>query len=337
MIKEAIKELVDGKDLSYDMAETVMDEIMSGNASEIEMSAYLTALRMKGETITEITACANGMRKAGVHLRHEGTEALEIVGTGGDEAFTFNISTVSGFIISAAGVPVAKHGNRSVSSKCGAADCLESLGINLDIPVEKSEEIFKKIGMCFMFAPKYHSSMKYVAPVRKSLGIRTVFNILGPLSNPANAEYQIMGVYDEKLIKPMTEVLLNLGIKKGMVVHGCDGLDEITMTTITKACRINNGIISEMTIDPRDYGFKLCKPDDLVGGNPDINRQIALDILNGKEKGPKRDVVVLNSAVCLSIAEKGSIADCIKIAEEQIDSGKALRQLEMFIKLSNEE
>lgn len=337
MIKEAIKEMVSGKNLSYDMAETVMNEIMSGNASEIEMSAYLTALRMKGETTNEITACANGMRKAGIHLKHDGIEVLEIVGTGGDEAFTFNISTVSGFIISAAGVPVAKHGNRSVSSKCGAADCLESLGVKLDIPVEKSEKILREIGMCFMFAQKYHSSMKYVAPVRKNLGIRTVFNILGPLSNPANAEYQLMGVYDEKLVKPMAEVLSKLGVKKGMVVYGCDGLDEITMTTVTKACCIDNGNITEMTINPEDYGFKLCKSEDLVGGNPQTNKQIALDILNGKEKGAKRDVTVLNSAVCLSIAGKGSIADCIKIAEEQIDSGKALRQLEMFVKLSNEE
>lgn len=337
MIKDAIKKIVSGENLSYETAEAVMNEIMSGNASDIEISAYLTALRMKGETTDEITACANGMRKAGVHLKHDGMEVLEIVGTGGDEAFTFNISTVSGFVISAAGVPVAKHGNRSVSSKCGAADCLESLGVKLDVSVEKSEEILRKIGMCFMFAQKYHSSMKYVAPVRKTLGIRTVFNILGPLANPANAEYQLMGVYSESLLKPMAEVLSKLGLKRGMVVCGCDGLDEITMTGITKACLIDNGKITEMVINPEDYGFKLCQPDELVGGNPEVNKQIALDILSGKEKGAKRDVVILNSAVCLFIAGKGTIKECIDIAKEQLDSGKAMKQLEMFVKLSNEE
>lgn len=337
MIKEAVKEIAEGKNLSYKMAEAVMNEIMSGKASDIEISSYLTALRMKGETTDEITACAEGMRKAGIHLKHNGMEVLEIVGTGGDEAFTFNISTVSGFVVSAAGVPVAKHGNRSVSSKCGAADCLESLGVKLDIPVEKSEKILHDIGMCFMFAQKYHSSMKYVAPVRKALGLRTVFNILGPLANPADAEYQLMGVYDEKLLKPMAEVLSKLGVKRAMTVHGGDGLDEITMTTVTKACLVDNGKITEMVINPEDYGFRLCKSDELVGGNPQINKQIALDILSGKEKGAKRDVVILNSAVCLFIAGKGTIAECIDIAEKQIDSGKAMKQLEMFVKLSNEE
>lgn len=337
MIKEAVKEIAEGKNLSYEMAKDVMNEIMSGKASDIEISSYLTALRMKGETTDEITACAEGMRKAGIHLKHDGMEVLEIVGTGGDEAFTFNISTVSGFVVSAAGVPVAKHGNRSVSSKCGAADCLESLGVKLDIPVEKSEKILHDIGMCFMFAQKYHSSMKYVAPVRKALGLRTVFNILGPLANPADAEYQLMGVYDEKLLKPMAEVLSKLGVKRAMTVHGGDGLDEITMTTVTKACLVDNGKITEMVINPEDYGFRLCKSDELVGGNPQINKQIALDILSGKEKGAKRDVVILNSAVCLFIAGKGTIAECIDIAEKQIDSGKAMKQLEMFVKLSNEE
>ncbi len=337
MIKEAIKEIAEGKNLSYETAEAVMNEIMSGKASDIEISSYLTALRMKGETTDEITACAEGMRKAGIHLKHDGMEVLEIVGTGGDEAFTFNISTVSGFVVSAAGVPVAKHGNRSVSSKCGAADCLESLGVKLDIPVEKSEKILHDIGMCFMFAQKYHSSMKYVAPVRKALGLRTVFNILGPLANPADAEYQLMGVYDEKLLRPMAEVLSKLGVKRAMTVHGGDGLDEITMTTVTKACLVDNGKITEMVINPEDYGFRLCKSEELVGGNPQINKQIALDILSGKEKGAKRDVVILNSAVCLFIAGKGTIAECIDIAEKQIDSSKAMKQLEMFVKLSNEE
>ena len=334
MIKDAIKLVVDNKNLTYDMAETVMNEIMNGKATQIEMASYLTALRMKGETIEEITACANGMRKAGVHLNHD-FDVLEIVGTGGDEAFTFNISTVSGFVISACGVPVAKHGNRSVSSKCGAADCLESLGIKLDIPVEQSENILKEIGMCFMFAQKYHTSMKYVAPVRKDLGIRTVFNILGPLSNPAGANMQLMGVYNKDLVKPMAQVLSKLGVKKGMVVFGNDGLDEITLTTTTTACYINNGTFTDLTINPVDYGFKLCKPEDLVGGSPEINKQIALDILSGKELGAKRDVVLLNSAICLYIAGKGTITDCVELAKTQLDNGNALKQLKKFVELSN--
>lgn len=334
MIKDAIKLVVDNKNLTYDMAETVMNEIMNGKATQIEMASYLTALRMKGETIEEITACANGMRKAGVHLNHD-FDVLEIVGTGGDEAFTFNISTVSGFVISACGVPVAKHGNRSVSSKCGAADCLESLGIKLDIPVEQSENILKEIGMCFMFAQKYHTSMKYVAPVRKDLGIRTVFNILGPLSNPAGANMQLMGVYSKDLVKPMAQVLSKLGVKKGMVVFGNDGLDEVTLTTTTTACYINNGTFTDLTINPVDYGFKLCKPEDLVGGSPEINKQIALDILSGKELGAKRDVVLLNSAICLYIAGNGTITDCVELAKTQLDNGNALKQLKKFVELSN--
>ena len=334
MIKDAIKLVVDNKNLTYDMAETVMNEIMNGEATQIEMASYLTALRMKGETVEEITACANGMRKAGVHLNHD-FDVLEIVGTGGDEAFTFNISTVSGFVISACGVPVAKQGNRSVSSKCGAADCLESLGIKLDIPVEQSENILKEIGMCFMFAQKYHTSMKYVAPVRKDLGIRTVFNILGPLSNPAGANMQLMGVYSKDLVKPMAQVLSKLGVKKGMVVFGNDGLDEVTLTTTTTACYIDNGTFTDLTINPVDYGFKLCKPEDLVGGSPEINKQIALDILSGKELGAKRDVVLLNSAICLYIAGKGTIADCIELARTQLDNGNALKQLQKFVELSN--
>lgn len=335
MIKDAIKLLVDNKDLSYEMAETVMNEIMSGNASDIEISSYLTALRMKGETVEEITACANGMRKAGVHLNHD-FDVLEIVGTGGDEAYTFNISTVSGFVISACGVPVAKHGNRSVSSKCGAADCLESLGVKLDISVEQSEKILKEIGLCFMFAQKYHTSMKYVAPIRKGLGIRTVFNVLGPLTNPAGANMQLMGVYSKDLVRPMAEVLYKLGVKKGMVVHGNDGLDEITLTTTTSACYIDNGTFTELEINPEDYGFTLCKPQDLVGGTPEINKQIVLDILSGKETGAKRDVVILNSAVCLYIAGKGTIAECVELAKSQLDNGNAMKQLEKFVALSNE-
>lgn len=335
MIKEAVKLVIEKKNLSAEMAEEVMNEIMTGEASEIDISAYLTALRMKGETIDEITASAKGMRRACTRLLHE-KDVLEIVGTGGDEAFTFNISTVSSFVISAFGIPVAKHGNRSVSSKCGAADVLESLGVNISADTEVMSKCLEDNNICFMFAQKYHPSMKFVAPVRKSLGVRTIFNILGPLSNPAGANMELMGVYDKSLVKPLAQVMLNLGVKSGMVVSGDDGLDEITLTTATTACEIKDGKIKNRVIDPEDYGFSYCDPSELVGGNPEENKRIALDILSGKEQGAKRNVVVLNAGVCLYIAGKSeSIAEGIEFAKKMIDSGKALNQLEAFINATN--
>ena len=335
MIKEAIKLAIEGKNISPEMAEEVMNEIMTGNASETEMAAYLTALRMKGETIDEITASAKGMRKACTRLLHE-KDVLEIVGTGGDEAFTFNISTISAFVISAAGVPVAKHGNRSVSSKCGAADILEGLGVNITAETQVMTKCLEENNICFMFAQKYHPSMRFVAPVRKSLGVRTIFNILGPLANPAGANMELMGVYDKELVRPLAQVMLNLGVKSGMVVCGDDGLDEITMTTTTTACEIRNGKLKNRVIDPEDYGFQYCEPSDLVGGNPEENKIIALDILSGKERGAKRDVVLLNSAVSLYIAEKcDSIQAGIALANAMLDSGKAMAKLEAFIMATN--
>lgn len=334
MIQEAIYSIINKEDLSIDLTKSVMDEIMSGEATNAQIASFLTALRMKGETIDEITACAMSMRKHGKKLSHE-NDVLEIVGTGGDEAFTFNISTISSIIISAAGVPVAKHGNRSVSSKCGSADVLSALGIKVDIPVEQSEKILKESGICFMFAPIYHSSMKYAAPVRKELGVRTIFNILGPLSSPACADMQLLGVYDKKLVEPLAKVLANLGVKRAMVVYGNDGLDEISLSTTTSVCELNNGNLESYTLDPHDYGFEYCKPADLVGGDPAENAEIAKRILSG-EKGPKRNVVVLNSAVCLHMAKEDlSLKECIKMAEDIIDSGKAMEQLEKFIELSN--
>lgn len=333
MIKEAIQTAVEGKDLTGETVREVMDEIMTGNATETEMAAYLTALRMKKETIEEITASAEGMREHGIKLNHKG-DLLEIVGTGGDKAFTFNISTISSFVVSAAGIPVAKHGNRSVSSKCGAADVLESLGVNLNVDTDKNEKILDEIGVCFMFAQKYHSSMRYVGPVRKALGIRTIFNVLGPLANPAGANMQLLGVYDESLIEPMAKVLKNLGIKNAMVVRGDDGLDEITLTTTTKVCELRDGLFKSYILDPRDYGFELCDPKDLVGGSPEANKDIAISILKG-EKGPKRDTVVLNSAACIHIATGKDIKECIKTAEDMIDSGKAYAQLERLVELTN--
>ncbi|NLY43383.1 MAG: anthranilate phosphoribosyltransferase [Clostridiaceae bacterium] len=336
MIKEAIHKLLNRENLSFEMTKSVMDEIMSGNATNAQIASFITAMRMKGETIDEITACATIMRKCGTKLKHEG-DVLDIVGTGGDQAYTFNISTVSAFVISAAGVPVAKHGNRSVSSKCGSADVLEALGVKIDIPVSKSEKILKEIGLCFMFATHYHPSMKYAAPVRRELGVRTIFNILGPLASPADANYQLLGVYEENLVEPLARVLANLGLKKAMVVHGHDGLDEITLTTSSTVCEVNNGYLNSFFLDPRQFGFEYCRPEDLIGGGPQENAEIARRILNG-EKGPKRDIVLLNSAVCLYMFyDNVTLRECVKMAADMIDSGRAMEQLNKFIKLSNAE
>lgn len=334
MIKEAIVKLTNKEDLSYEMAETSMDEIMSGQATPVQMSAFLVAMAMKGETIEEITACASGMRKHCVKLLQD-QDVLEIVGTGGDHSNSFNISTTSSLVISAAGVPVAKHGNRAASSKSGAADVLEALGVKITIEPEKSAEVLKKIGICFLFAQNYHLSMKYVAPVRKELAIRTIFNILGPLTNPAGANLELMGVYDEKLVEPLARVLANLGVKSAMVVYGQDGLDEISMSAPTTVCEVRDGNYESYVITPEQFGFERCKKEDLAGGTPEENAKIARKILEG-EKGPKRDAVVLNSAAAIHIAKGISMEEAVKEAKEIIDSGKALKQLEEFIRLTNE-
>lgn len=333
MIKEAIVKLTNKEDLSYEMAEASMDEIMSGEATQVQMSAFLVAMAMKGETIEEITACASGMRKHCVKLLQD-QDVLEIVGTGGDKSNSFNISTTSSLVISAAGVPVAKHGNRAASSKSGAADVLESLGVKIAVEPEKSAELLKKIGICFLFAQNYHLSMKYVGPVRKELTIRTIFNILGPLTNPAGANMELMGVYDEKLVEPLARVLANLGVKSGMVVFGQDGLDEISMSAPTTVCEVKNGTYECYEITPEQFGLQRCKKEDLVGGTPDENAEITRRILDG-EKGPKRDAVVMNTAAALHIAKGISMEEGVKMAQELIDSGKAKEQLEKFIQLSN--
>lgn len=334
MIKEAIKTVVEGKDLSYEVAEEVMDEIMRGDASAIHMGAFLTGLRMKGETITEITACAAGMRKHCTRVLHK-QDVLEIVGTGGDEANTFNISTISSIVVSSAGIPVAKHGNRGVSSKCGAADVLEALGARIDISANASARILEEIQFCFMFAQKYHTAMKYVAPVRRELGIRTIFNILGPLANPAGANLQLLGVYEESLVEPLAKVLLNLGVKRGMVVYGQDRLDEISLSAPTSCCEIREGRTYSYVITPEQYGFTMCKKEELVGGSPEKNAEIALDILHGMP-GPKKDAVILNSAAAIYIASENiTMKEAIIMAQELIDSKKALAQLERFIELTN--
>jgi anthranilate phosphoribosyltransferase len=334
MIKEAIQHLINNEDLSLEMTKQVMDEIMSGKASNAQIASFITSMRMKGETIDEITSCAMVMRKYGDKISSD-RDVLDIVGTGGDKAFTFNISTVSAFVISAAGVPVAKHGNRSVSSKCGSADVLEALGVKIDIPLIKSEQILKEIGLCFMFAPLYHSSMKYAAPVRRELGVRSIFNILGPLVNPAKASHQLLGVYDENLVVPLAKVLINLGVKRAMVVHGHDGLDEVSLCAGTTVCEVNRGNINSFFLDPRRLGFEYCKPEELTGGGPEENAKIAMNILKG-EKGPKRDIVLLNSALCLYMTyDNFTLRQCVRLAAEMIDEGRALEQLNKLIVLSN--
>lgn len=335
MIKEAIIQLANKEDLSYETAEQVMDEIMSGTVSELQIGAYLIALSMKGETIDEITGSAKGMRNHAVKLLHD-MDVLEIVGTGGDHSDSFNISTASAIIAAAAGIPVAKHGNRAASSKCGAADVLEALGVNIAVSPERSKEMLEKINICFLFAQKYHLAMKYVAPVRKQLAVRTVFNILGPLSNPAGAALQLMGVYDESLLEPLTNVLARLGVKRAMVVYGQDCLDEISLSAPTSVCELRDGEITRYGITPEQFGFARCTKEDLVGGTKEENAEIIRDIFSGV-KGPKRDAVVLNSAAALHVA-KGNISmkDAVKEVEDLIDSGKAMEKLDEFIALSND-
>ncbi|MGN1468164.1 MAG: anthranilate phosphoribosyltransferase [Ruminococcus sp.] len=336
MIKEAILKLAENKDLTYDEAAQVMDEMMSGTATQAQMGAFLTALRIKGETIEEITACANVMRAKALHIDTD-KEVMEIVGTGGDGSGTFNISTTALFVIAAGGVPIAKHGNRSMSSKSGAADCLENLGVNITISPEQSKKVLDETDICFMFAQGYHSSMKYVAPVRREIGIRNIFNVLGPLTNPANAHLQLMGVYSEDLVEPLAKVLSNLGVKRGMVVYGEDGIDEATVSANTKVCEINNGEFKTYEITPEEFGFKRCNKSDLSGGDGKENAEIAKDILSGKEKGAKRDAVALNAGLSLYIAGKAdSIKEGIALAQEIIDSGKAYEKIEQFAAATNQ-
>ena len=335
MIKEAIIKLSKKQDLAYAEAEAVMDEIMSGQATPVQMSAYLTALALKGETIDEITASAAGMRAHCIKLLHN-LDVLEIVGTGGDGSNSFNISTTSSLVIAAGGVPVAKHGNRAASSKSGAADVLEALGVKITLTPERSAEILKKINICFLFAQNYHIAMKYVAPIRKELGIRTVFNILGPLSNPAGANMELMGVYDQSLVEPLAQVMANLGVNRGMVVYGQDSLDEISMCAPTSVCEIRDGKFTSYEITPEQFGYERCEKGALTGATPAENAEITKAILKGEEKGPKRQAVCLNAGAALYIAGKAaSIEEGVKLAESLIDSGAALKKLEEFVEETN--
>lgn len=336
MIGEAIIKLSKKEDIGYEMAKAVMNEIMSGEATDVQKSAYLTALSMKGETIEEITGSAEEMRRHATRLLHE-QDVLEIVGTGGDGSNSFNISTTAALVISAAGVPVAKHGNRAASSRSGAADCLEALGVNIGIEPEQSLRLLKEIHICFLFAQKYHSAMKYVGPIRKELGIRTVFNILGPLTNPAGANMEVLGVYDESLVQVLAEVLRNLGVTRGMVVYGQDKLDELSVCAPTTVCEIRDGQLRNYVVTPEQLGLKTYEKGELLGGTAAENAAITRAILSGQEQGARRDAVLLNAAAGLYVADQAEdLQDGIKLAQELIDEGRALRQLEKFVQYSQE-
>lgn len=338
MIKEAIIKIVNKEDLSFDEAYAVMNEIMNGETTPTQNAAFLAALSTKSakaETTGEIAGCAKAMREHATPVDTD-FDLFEIVGTGGDNAGSFNISTTSAIVAAAGGMKVSKHGNRAASSKCGTADCLEALGVNIDEDPDKCRQLLEKVGICFFFAQKYHTSMKYVGAIRKELGFRTVFNILGPLTNPAHPKRQLLGVYDEYLIEPLAKVLMELGVKRGMVVYGMDKLDEISLSAPTKVCEIKDGSLHTYEIKPEDFGLSRCKKEDLAGGDPKENAAITLSILNG-EKGAKRDAVLLNAGAALYIGEKAkSMQEGINLAARLIDSKKALKVLEDFIKVSNE-
>ena len=337
MIKEAIVKIVNKEDLTYDEAYQVMNEIMSGETTATQNAAFLASLSTKSaraETTDEIAGCAAAMREHATPVE-TGLDLFEIVGTGGDNAHSFNISTTSALVAAAGGVKVAKHGNRAASSKCGTADCLEALGVNINQSPDRCRELLNEVGMCFFFAQKYHTSMKYVGAIRKELGFRTVFNILGPLTNPGRPTMQLLGVYDDYLVEPLAQVLVNLGVKRGMVVYGMDKLDEISMSAPTRISEIKDGWYRTFTITPEDFGFERCTKDDLKGGTPEENAKITLDILNGA-KGHKRNAVLLNAGASLYIGGKAdTFEEGVKLAAQIIDSGKALETLNKFIEVSN--
>lgn len=335
MIKEAIAKAVKREDLDVAMMTAVMNEIMGGEATDAQKASFLTAMSMKGETIPEITAAARVMREHGEKFLND-MDVLEIVGTGGDGANTFNISTLASLVVSSTGIPVAKHGNRAASSKCGTADCLEALGVKIDLAPARSAQILQDINICFLFAQKYHTAMRFVGGVRKEMGIRTIFNILGPLANPAGASMQLLGVYSEELVEPLARVLSNLGVKSAMVVYGQDCIDEISMSAPTTVCEVKNGEFKSYIITPEQFGFTRCKKEDLAGGTPQENAAIARDILEG-QKGPKTDAVILNAGAAIHVAkENSSLEEGIRIARLALESGQAKRQLEHFIELSNQ-
>lgn len=340
MIKEAIIKLVGKGDLTYEEAYTVMLEIMGGKTTPTQNAAFLAALSTKStkaETIDEISGCAEAMRSLATPVPHPGMEVLEIVGTGGDGAHSFNISTTSAMVLAAGGVKVAKHGNRAASSLCGTADCLEALGVKIDMTAEKALSMLQKTNFCFLFAQKYHSAMKYVGPIRKELGFRTVFNILGPLTNPAKPEMFLLGVYDEYLVEPIAKVLASLGVRRGIVAYGREKLDEISPNGPTVICEIRDGYYRSSLIRPEDFGLVPGTKKDLLGGTPEENARVTRDILSGRIGGTKRNAVLLNAGAAFFVAQKAeSIKEGITLAASLINSGKALTALENIIKESQQ-
>ena len=337
MIKEAIEKIVSKEDLTYDEAYAVMNEIMSGETTATQNAAFLASLSTKSaraETTEEIAGCAAAMRDHATKV-NTGMELFEVVGTGGDNAQSFNISTTTAIIAAAGGMKVAKHGNRAASSLCGTADCLEALGVNINQSPARCIELLGEVGMCFFFAQKYHTSMKYVGGIRRELGFRTVFNILGPLTNPGTPTMQLLGVYDDYLVEPLAQVLVNLGVRRGMVVYGQEKLDEISLSAPTTICEIKDGWFKSSVITPEQFGFERCSKDDLRGGTPEENAQITRAILSG-EKGHKRNAVLMNAGAALYIGGKAdSMQDGITLAAQLIDSGKALQTLNKLIEVSN--
>ena len=335
MIKEAIAKVVAKVNLTEAEAEGVMREIMQGEATDAQIASYITGLRMKGETVAEITGSARVMREKAVPVRIDAKYQLDTCGTGGDMAHTFNISTTAAFVVAGAGVTVAKHGNRSVSSKSGSADVLQALGVNIEIPAHRVEECMRLVGIGFLFAPLMHQAMKFAIGPRREVGIRTIFNVLGPLTNPARVKSQIMGVYAADLTAPLARALGNLGAVRAFVVHGMDGLDEITITDRTKISEFNNGTVKDYFIHPSEFSLPAGKAEDLKGGDAKDNAAITVEILKGR-KGARRDVVVLNASA--GLVASGRVADLpegIKLAEESIDSGSALRKLEELKAFTN--
>ena len=337
MIKEAIEKIVSKEDLTYDEAYAVMNEIMSGETTATQNAAFLASLSTKSaraETTDEIAGCAAAMRDHATKV-DTGMELFEVVGTGGDNAQSFNISTTTAIIAAAGGMKVAKHGNRAASSLCGTADCLEALGVNINQSPARCIELLDEVGICFFFAQKYHTSMKYVGSIRRELGFRTVFNILGPLTNPGSPSMQLLGVYDDYLVEPLAQVLVNLGVRRGMVVYGQEKLDEISLSAPTTICEIKDGWFKSSVITPEQFGFERCTKDDLRGGTPEENAQITRAILKG-EKGHKRNAVLMNAGAALYIGGKAdSMQNGITLAAQLIDSGKAFQTLNKLIEVSN--
>ncbi len=336
MIVNAIKKLVDGKDLGREECYGAMDDVMGGRATPAQIGSFITALRIKGETVEEITACARVMRDRVIRVRVEREGLVDTCGTGGDGSRTFNISTTAAFVAAGAGVPVAKHGNRSVSSQSGSADLFEALGVNIQAALPVVRRCIREAGIGFLFAPLLHGAMKHAIGPRREIGIRSVFNILGPLTNPAGADRQVLGVYDESLTEKLCFVLGELGSRRAYVVHGHDGLDEITLTGKTKVSELKDGGVLTFDLDPKELGFAYCRLDELRGGDAEANAGITLSILRG-EPGPRRDVTLLNAAAAIYVAGKTpSLKAALEQARESVDSGSALKKLELLKRLSCE-